>query len=375
MTFVTRHFLPCVFASLTLLALIGGGTAHAQTTYTFVDLGVSNVTGINNNGQVCGNTFRINPVLVNGTLVWNKDDNGDGINDLVQPLPLLNGTTSSRAKAINASGQVAGSVVTTKGSNTALWSATSSAALTPLAPNASYAEGINDGGDLVGTVTIRAGNYACLWKKAGSKYTATQLPDLSGCTNGFARAVNTNRQVVGVTYPTNGSTRVAFFWSASTGTISLPYPVGHLPGGLVNAINAAGQASGTSNTGTYDTFTLPDGALVNRPLTVAFLYDHASGSSFALGTPAGFVSTEGWAMNSAIAPQIVGSARRSYADGSGYSAFVWQNGGSTDLNTVTAGVPFGATLTGGIAINDSGYIIGGYNVNGQTRAFLLIPGP
>ncbi len=97
----------------------------------------------------------------------------------------------------------------------------------------------------------------------------------------------------------------------------------------------------------------------------AFLY--SNGDMIGIGIPAG----ESWSQANGInnENQIVGVAGNS----SGTThAFLYQNGSTVDLNTLTSGS--GWTLQEATAINANGQIVGsGINPSGQTHAFLLTP--
>jgi probable HAF family extracellular repeat protein len=54
--------------------------------YVMTDLGRGHATGINNNGEVLARGTLIQPVTINGHMVWYQDLNGDGFNDLAIPL-------------------------------------------------------------------------------------------------------------------------------------------------------------------------------------------------------------------------------------------------------------------------------------------------
>ena len=173
--------------------------AKAQTTYSFTDLGVLDPgfpyaygLGINNAGQVIvrsrttGGTARvcrITPIVdVNGHQVWSVDGNGDGVNDLMQILPLPIGFTYSTGWGgnVNSSGQAAG--MTRAATNMApqcalVWGANGTATLLTSTKNhTGNGFGINDGGDVVGGDSSgSSASVPYLWQFSNGSYTSVQL--------------------------------------------------------------------------------------------------------------------------------------------------------------------------------------------------------
>lgn len=359
-----------VGASLSVVALAASFSSDAQTpAYTFVDLGVrgpqsGNNTwaySINNAGQISGaawtaynvpRAFRITPVNVNGTLVWNQDTNGDGLNDLMTLLMLPSNRTTSVGVSINASGQVGGRASTPF--TAVIWSATGAVTSVSKSSN-SYATAINDASDLAGNFAQGNTNAPCLWKLESGKYTQVSIPTLSGFPQGYAEGINNSRQVVGRMYPSGGGAGAAFLWSQSGGTVRLLPPAGYGTT-FAYAINSQGVVAGYSDFGG-----------VNRPI----VWQGGIATDMLNENP-NFLSATLRGLNNAVPFQAVGNAQRSNGTG---TAILWNGSTLVDLGdpSVTVGIPVGVTSLQANAINDNGYIVGSYGIGGAVRAFLLLP--
>ncbi len=370
-------------AALPLLALTlsSATSARAQTVYNFTDLGVINPSstfasalGINNAGQIVGETktnanttrvFRVTPVIDgSGHPVWYVDANGDGVNGLMQLLPLPTGFTFSYAYAgaINAAGQSTGVAIAARSTapqDAIVWSAAGVSATLSGTNVTSSGLGLNDHGDVAGNYYDYKKNkpaYPYLWQFTNGVYTAVQLTTAAGT----AYTVNNHRQVLG----NNGS---SFLW--------LPAPAYGLPKGItvLNGIglntgknlNNSGLISGTVSSNGHLSIWTPPG----------------SGAAFGLFDG---VNDLGSGPFSAVSPcclsnpivggplQIVGVAQDS---ANNQFAFVWDSSTRTiwNLNALVSNLPAGWILRSANSINDYGLIVGTGTYNGSTRAFVLTP--
>ena len=301
----------------------------------------STANGINNAGQVVGNSYTSSgiehPFLYqNGSMI---------------DLGTLSGSGST-ANGINNAGQVVGTYTKSGIEHPFLYQNGGMIDLNPLDTSGSTAAGINNAGQVVGSAYLGPYSHAALYQNGNP----TNLDAKGYYTSSYATGINDEGQVVGVSNETgigyntdyavlfqNGdSTRLA-----SNGPIYAYY-------GAAYGINNAGQVVGSFNTNGSDN--ISDGQ--------AFLYQN--GHATFLGTLGG-QNSAAYGINNA--GQVVG-----YSDmgGGGEHAFLYQNGSMTDLNRLVAGS--GWTLSSATAINDNGQIVGnGVNPVGQSHAYLLTP--
>lgn len=148
---------------------------------------------------------------------------------------------------------------------------------------------------------------------------------------------------------------------AFDGVTYLPVP----NGGQARAINSqnmvVGATGSSSTTGEY---------------SHAYLYDYSTGNLRDLGTLNGGLTSSAADINEFN--QVVGTSwlvtqLTSLYDPTMYHAFLWENGGMTDLNTFIPS-DSGWILTAATAINDNGDIVGSGLLNGQVHGFLLTTG-
>ncbi len=191
----------------------------------------------------------------------------------------------------------------------------------------SVALGINDSGQVVGYSYLadRSTVHMITWTKAGG------LVDLGSIDNGTVSvggAINSAGDIAGEGYNANG-VQVIFFWSSSTGYVSL----GEIPGyGDGFGINDSDTITGVD----YP----PSQGIVWRPGFRRPLF---------LGTLPGGSQSEGQGINNL--GHITGTA--TIATGA-WDAFVWsKTGGMRDIGTVQQGVQ-----TVGDAINDNDEVVG-----------------
>ncbi|MBN2579036.1 MAG: DUF3466 family protein [Pirellulales bacterium] len=264
----------------------------------------------------------------------------------------------------------------------------------------SFAYGINTDGQVVGYTLVQEGNmpptYAFLYDH-GDLINLGTLPGTS-YTNSMAHAINDSAQVVGVSLMGSSGGRPiyhAFLYINGTMT-DLGAPVA-FPSSVPYAINNNGQVVGsmTNNTsnithaffynngsmidmGTLPGDTLSEAVAINNNGQVvgtssatnqhAFLY--ANGTMTGLGTLTGF--SRSFARDINNGGKIVGDVAT--ADFSTRRAVLYSGGTITDLNSLI-NPDLGWSLGRADAINDSGWIVGTGQHNGNTRAFLLIPIP
>lgn len=324
---------------LSLGLAIGIGFSPLAKAYdSFTDLGHGAAFGINDLGQVVGQSSK--SLSIAQATLWNGTT--------PTSLGVLSGNTYATG-GINNSEQVAGYSLTSTGSQATLWNGTNPSALSGLGGAYSQATAINNAGQVVGfsNPTDNASYQAVLWNGA----TPTVLGGLGGTYN-MALAINISGQVVGSSLTTGNASQKAVLWNGTTPTI-----LGGLGGttSFAGGINDAGQIVGGSfNAG-------------NASLQ-ATLWN--STTPTALG---GLGGTRSGASGINKSGQIVGY---SYTTGNaGYHATMWtmKNGTMvlTDLNTLIDPA-LGFTLTDATAINNNGQIVGyGTNSLGVQDAFVL----
>lgn len=354
--------------SLTLTALAAAlavalPAAHAQTAYTFIDLGQCYPTDVNNKGQICGNSsgnsngiggWRLSPLDTNGDSIpdtWYRDTNRDDVNDLIVALSRPKSYYGAYASRINSSGMVVGRIwPSATSASIAVWDAANTLS-TPSSTGDGQA--INDLGDLGGQIS-RPSLSASFWKRSGTKYAQTSLPYLPGMTHGMVYAINNNRQAVG--FMNTGTTPTSvFLWSAATGTTALP-----LPAGTTNA-----TARGITNTGIVVGYS-------SSPYTRPLVWQNGGVIDILVGQDylEGSLGAVNPCLNGAPLRAVGGAAR---LDGSS-TAILWDGATVVDLCSpaVTSGVPAGEWFRA-LGVSDSGYIVGTYYQAGVRRGFLLTP--
>jgi hypothetical protein len=352
--------------------------AHAQTTYSYSDIGVfypaspfARAWAINNAGMVLGQSrvapstarlLRITPVTdAQGHQIWNQDANSDGANDLMQLLPLPAGFTVSvtHGGALGAGGQAAGTAFKAPSQAPQVVIAWDAAGNPTVLTNTKYAGegfGVNDNGDAAGwgPLAHKSAIIPYLWQYASGSYAALQLAP-----GGYAAAVNNLRQAV-----VNNNGTFLYLPSAAYG----------LPQGL-NAISGISVVAGKNlnNSGLIAGTNAANRLCLWVPAGGGTAYGLANGLND-LGN-GGFVSVGAFGINNPPAGQplrVVGSAQD--AAGNSY-AFVWDSASRTiqDLNTLVTNLPAGFVLTYAYGLNDLGQIVGEGKVGGVTRGFVLTP--
>jgi len=303
--------------SITNLGTLGGNQSYAY--------------GINNSGQVVGNSL---------------DSSGNThaflySSGTMTDLGTLGGSLSW-AYAINDSGQVVGDSLNSSGNDHAfLYSSGTMTDLGTFGGITSYARGINNSGQVVGGSYNSSGNYHAFLYSS----TMIDLGTLGGSLS-IANGINNSGQVVGDSLDSSGNFH-AFLYSSGTMT-----DLGTLGGSYSYArgINNSGQVVGDS--------------LDSNGNTHAFFY--SSGTMTDLGTLGGSYSYAYGINNSG---QVVGYSLDSSGNG---HAFLYSNGTIADINNLIP-ANSGWTLAKALDINGSGQIVGYGTIGGQSLAFLLTP--
>ncbi len=330
------------------------GRAGASATYNVIDLGTlggasSQAKAINGSGQIAGSATTAGDSAYYAALWTNSGSAAIDLGTL--------GGTSSQANGINSAGQTVGWAFLTNDTAThaVLWTNISSAAidLGTLGGTSSQADGINDSGQIVGFAytTGNTGSHAALWTNISSA--AIDLGTLGG-TSSQADGINNSGQIVGFAYTTSNAASHAVLWTNSS---SAAIDLGTLGGmfSQANCINVSGQIAGSA--------TPPGDAAYH-----AVLWTNSSSAAIDLGTLGG-TSSQANGINSA--GQMIGWA---YLTNNTSHAFLWMSGTSpaVDLNTLIP-TNSGWVLSYPYAINDSGEIVGYGVVGTNTHAFALIP--
>ena len=210
-----------------------------------------------------------------------------------------------------------------------------------LGGGSSFAYGINSSGEVVGEAETASGaTHAFTYTTTGG------MVDLGTLGGNYSQAygINSSEEVVGQAATASGALH-AFTYTTTGGMVD----IGTLGGNHSYAygINSSGEVVGEADTAsTFHAFTYTTtGGMVDLG-TLGANYSVANGINDA-GVVVGY---------------------------SGNYAFVYSNGTLTNLNTVTANLPVGFSLTSANAINLSGdIVVYGTNAAGQVQAFLLTP--
>jgi probable HAF family extracellular repeat protein len=275
----------------------GSGHAFLYSGGVLLDLNLpgtsSTARSINRSGQIAGYYY-------DGSYQGYVDTNGQ-ITDVGNL-----GALYSAAYALNASAQACGSSMTSSNNEHAfLWSGGVITDINPFGGSYSAASGINASGQVVGYGYLPNGNFRA-FVRTGT--TSRDLGTLGGDWS-EADAINDSGKVVGQAYLAANFKAHAFLWSGS------------------GALKDLGQLGGN--------------------------YSQAL------------------ALNS-TATQIVGRASVPDPEFIVYHAFLYANGKMKDLNRL---IPSGSgwVLSEATGINDAGQIVGSGTVHGQQHAFLLNP--
>jgi probable HAF family extracellular repeat protein len=339
--------------------------SNAQPRYAVHDLGTlggssSRASAINNSGQVAGSSELSTPF--NGHAFRTAPNMP--INPPLDDLGTLPGGFSSSAGGANSSGQVTGTSQNSNLNPQAIRTTPNGRidASADLSGDSSGASGsaINDSGQVAGSIHIHAPAIfrATQWDSNGAQTDLGILGANFFGSSSFANAINNLGQVAGSSTVSSGISH-AFRTAANSAINPATDDLGALFGccSSANAINDAGQVAGVSGsdlaTMAHAFRTAPNSAI--NPATDD------------LGTLGGAYS-EAFGINSA--GQVVG--RSSLSGSAGTHAFVYANGAMNDLNGLVA-PGSGWVLESAATINEGGQIAGYGTINGSTHAFRLDP--
>ena len=325
-------------------------TLPPQLSYRLIDLGTlgghtSRAYAMNDSGQVVGQSLTALGaphafLYANGKM---KDLGA-----------LVSGGGNSAALGINAAGQVVGIMGNgkTKHGHAFLYNDGAIKDLGTLGGMNARANAINDGGQLVGASLNSSGVCRAFLYTRGKGM--KDLGSLGGPkAESQAYAINAAGLVVGCSKTSRGVVH-AFLYVPDDGMKDL----GSLGGNRSEAfsINDAGQVVGD--------------AVVGKASRHAFLYGDGAGMKD-LGTLGGPTSC---ALGINNAGQVVGRATLMTHGRPQNRAFLYSNGKINDLNYAFLAPAKGWTMHGAIAINDSGQIAGSATgPNGNLHAVLLTP--
>jgi probable HAF family extracellular repeat protein len=357
--------------------------------YTILDLGTlgtspkSAAYAVNEQAQVAGMSYS-GPA--SQAFLW---DSGAGMQDLGQLQP-----PHANARGINDLGQVVGD----SNSRAFVWTPDGGMrSLGSLGAGTSYANDINNAGQVVGWsyLTSTGGMRAFLinpedtdqdgaadrWFRDNDANGVNDLMlDLGafGGSASMAMSINDAGQVAGKVMTYSGTApnatladQEAFLWDSVNGGMLL----GALPGDTgaeANTINEAGQVAGASGSVGIEQ-TSP---LARRTLFIqreAFVWQ--DGAKTPLAALPGDGRSVALGLNDAGA--VVGQSISLRWNGFSwvpqtYRGVVWDDGMPIDLNAAIDPAQ-GWQITSGSDVNEQGHIVGHGTLNGQTRAFLMIP--
>jgi probable HAF family extracellular repeat protein len=310
----------------------------------------------------------------------------------ITDLGVVSGDDYSVARAINATGEVAGSVGSDRNatSDVSLYSAGQMTSLGTLGGTSGIGNGINASAQVAGYSTRADGTYHAFTTING---TLTDIGDLGGG-SAVAYGINDAGQVVGSAVTADGSNHPFLYSNGQmTDLGTLGSPSGTDFWNSAQGVNEAGVVVGTSYTasGNFRGFIWSNGkmtplgtlggqwsegyAINNKGQTTGIAYTkgnleaHAflqSGNKVTdLGSLAGpLFASWGFAINDSGV--VVGQA--DFPDN--YHAFVYSGGRMKDLNKL---IPAGSgwMLQEAYGINNAGQIVGTGMHNGQEHGFLL----
>ena len=329
--------------AVAMMALAGLSVPQIASAATFVsgptDLGAlagfptSNATAVNDVGQVVGTSCTAGETSCH-VFSWTP---AGGMVDI----GTLPGFASSYPIAVSNAGQVVGTSYSATGSHAFSW--TSAGGMVDLGTLPGFATSnartVNDAGQVVGIAYNAANNssHGFLWTQAGGMLDVT--PDAQ---YGRAEDVNVSGQVVGSTDSGTGSPSYAFSWTLAGGIVDLG-TVSASDMTAATAVNDAGQVVGRG----WSCY--PPSSSQNGCGDHVFSWTPADGAAD-LGTVGG---DNAYYNNSNNVGQVVGWSSVAF-DCCPFHAFVWTPGvGMVDLTPDATG--YGV----GIAVNDSGVVVGG----------------
>jgi probable HAF family extracellular repeat protein len=305
------------------------------------------------------------------------------------PIP---GARLSQVSAINNRGQVVGTTDTsdaTVNSRAFRWSPTTGAQNLGTLPGAgaSIASGINDAGQVAGAALLSGVGFRAFRYTDGVGM--VDLGVLPGQTSSLATAINNAGQVTGLSN-TPPSPGVPIRYTDGVGMQSLGLPPGASGASSGTAINSRGQGATTASvSGVSRAFRYTDGTgwqdlgtasgananAINDAGQVAgvtsghaYLYTDGTGLRD-LGVLPGGTFSEANGLNNL--GQVVGYGN---VTGGALHALLYSDGALRDLNGLIS-PQSGWVLIEAVDINDNGWIVGTGGLNGRNAMFLLTPVP
>lgn len=275
----------------------------------------------------------------------------------LEPLPNLPGRDFCVGNGVNANGIVVGTGAQTSfgsGALPVLWTTNTVQQLPlPVGFVVGRANDINDAGLAVGSAGGGVGESAVMYGEAAE--VITQMTEL-GARMTAAFSVNNAGRIVGPgTDPANAARNVGMVFDSSTGDA---FEVGALPGAngaLAFDVSEAGHVVGSSmmNQGSGRPFIWSDaGGIQEIPLPAGTSQGSARG-----------VNSDGWAVgtaSSAFAVPFLFDGMQTYRVADLIPA---GTGWDLDMNTSSSA----------LSINDAGVIVGTGVLNGEVRAYAMVP--
>jgi probable HAF family extracellular repeat protein len=344
--------------TIIVLASIASTSVFAAT-YTFKDL--SGVGGgsfsypfaINNKNQVAG-TF-LAPNGEQRAALWKENK--------IIDLGTLPGGNLSKANDINDNGQIVGlSSISSGQSHAVLWNDKKISDLGTYLGNSSTAYSINNIGRTLGSSNtidsstgIQNGSNITIWYRGT---TSALSGGLGGTYGSQAYSINNSGQIVGYSTLVGDQAQHTTLWSNGSVT-----DLGSLGGSVSSgrAINNLGQIAGYS-------YTTGDSVIhatlwKNGTITDLGALNGANSVANAINIKGQVVGTN-FDINTPIEAQFLTG-----------SAFIWENGVSTNLNALVVNLKPNITIVSATDINDSGVIVGAAIDNniGIPFAYMLTP--
>lgn len=336
-----RRYLSQYSKAMIVLFLSFSSTISFAQSYHLIDLGAlnggnSNAFGINNLGQVVGESYGVDGRNI--ATIWSAGT-----------ITALSGAANAGALSINNSGKVVG----VQDSVATIWTGASHSSLNLLqGSNSSSAVGINNAGQIVGNSQVSSGyTHATIWGLDGAPVELVQ-PNTG---YSYSAGVNSQGVVALTTYITETGTDRAHAAVWDNGTLTQLVGIG-LGASFAAGINDKGQVVGYSDSGRGST--------------------HATLWTNGVATDLHNIDAHSFATGINNSGQVVGYVGPTNPSET-YSTFLWSNGVFHSLDSLIVGgrADF-VNLTTARAINDLGQIVGqGKTSDGSYHAFLLSPVP
>jgi hypothetical protein len=331
------------------------GLGHAQPAYTIIDIGIVNAGdggsqafGVSSGGVAVGRSLG-GP----GSSAWSWTETGGRVT-----LGAVPGQPFAVGNGANDAGQVAGTASQTffgSGPQPIIWYGTIPTILTlPAGESIGRANGINASGDVAGSVDGGSLEQAVFWLTGSPTVITQTTPGGARMTTAFA--INDAGQIAGSGIdPAAAARNVGLLFDIAAGTVlevpALPGQNGTLPFGLSPAGHVVGVSSQNQSGG------------------VPFIWDATNGTT-AIPLPSGATTGSGRDANSD--GWAVGNAGGQFA-----VPWLWDG---TQTFRIQDLIPAGTgwdlamnTSSSATGISDDGVIVGTGVLNGEVRAYALIP--